>query len=278
MSNAKEILNRVYDIVMGQWESTNKVDLAQQKTADGAAIFDAESFDVGQAVFIVTEEGNIPVPMGEYILEEGLKITVDEQGVIVEVNSGESLEEEEIEAQDEQEKEETGMMNKAKKVVKSKTEMEETYFKKNMKKTNLEEIVEVVEEVITENEVITQITDLIDEATPESITPEIAEEIAIEVISEIIDIIESAPEGEVVVEMMRKIKNKKKKLSKQINSIDAKLSALAKENEELRKALTETPAPHTKFNPEAETQRDIKFRIGAKRGETIQDRVFNSLF
>ena len=135
MSNAKEILSRVYDIVMGKEESTVEVELAQVKTADGAAIFDAESFDVGQAVFIVTEEGNIPVPMGEYILEEGLKIKVDEQGVIVEVEAegAEEVEEvvEEVEAKDEPMKEETGMMESMpKKVVKSKTEMEESYFSK----------------------------------------------------------------------------------------------------------------------------------------------------
>jgi hypothetical protein len=106
MSNAKEILSRVYDIVMGKEESTVEVELAQVKTADGAAIFDAESFDVGQAVFIVTEEGNIPVPMGEYILEEGLKIKVDEQGVIVEVEAEGAEEVEEVEAKDMAEKEE----------------------------------------------------------------------------------------------------------------------------------------------------------------------------
>lgn len=67
MNNAKDILNRVYDIVMGKEESAVQVDLAQVKTADGAAIFDAEAFEIGNAVFIVTEEGNIPVPMGEYL-------------------------------------------------------------------------------------------------------------------------------------------------------------------------------------------------------------------
>jgi hypothetical protein len=129
MSNAKEILSRVYDIVMGKEESAVEVELAQVKTADGAAIFDAESFDVGQAVFIVTEEGNIPVPMGEYILEEGLKIKVDEQGVIVEVEAEGAEEVEEVEAKDEPMKEETGMMESMpKKVVKSKTEMEEILF------------------------------------------------------------------------------------------------------------------------------------------------------
>lgn len=206
MSNAKDILARVYDIVMGKEESTEKVELAQVKTADGAAIFDAESFDVGQAVFIVTEEGNIPVPMGEYILEEGLKIKVDEQGVIVEVEA-EGAEEvvEEVEAKDEPMKEETGMMESMpKKVVKSKTEMEESYFSKF--ETRLSAI---------------------------------------------------------------------EKANEELKSLNVQLSA---ENEELKKQLAETPAEHTKFNPEAEAQRDIKFKIGARREETVTDRVFNSLF
>jgi hypothetical protein len=208
MSNAKEILNRVYDIVMGK-ESTEetKVELAQVKTADGEAIFDAEAFEVGQAVFIVTEEGNIPVPMGEYMLEDGMKIEVDEQGVIVEVSieGEEEVVEEVIEAKDEIEKEETGMMESMpKKVVKSKTEMEESYFSK------IETRLSAIE-----------------------------------------------------------------KANEDLKAVNVQLSA---ENEELKKQLAESPAEHTKFNPEATTQTNVQFKLGSRRGETIQDRVFNQLF
>ena len=208
MSNAKDILNRVYDIVMGK-ESTEetKVELAQVKTMDGEAIFDAEAFEIGNAVFIVTEEGNIPVPMGEYMLEDGMKIEVDEQGVIVEVSieGEEEVVEEVIEAKDEIEKEETGMMEAApKKVVKSKTEMEESYFSK------IETRLSAIE-----------------------------------------------------------------KANEELKAVNVQLSA---ENEELKKQLAESPAEHTKFNPEANNQTNVQFRIGARRGETIQDRVFNQLF
>ena len=214
MNNAKDILNRVYDIVMGKEESAVQVDLAQVKTADGAAIFDAEAFEIGNAVFIVTEEGNIPVPMGEYILEDGLKIMVDEQGVIVEVatEGAEEIEEvEEVEAKDMAEKEEEGMMGKdkkeskmPKKIIKTKTEMEESYFNK------FDARLSAIEKTNTD-----------------------------------------------------------------LKAVNVQLSA---ENEELKKQLAETPAEHTKFNPEAEAPRDIKFKIGARREETITDRVFNSLF
>jgi predicted RNase H-like nuclease (RuvC/YqgF family) len=170
---------------------------------------EAEAFEIGNAVFIVTEEGQIPVPTGEYTLEEGLKIKVDEQGVIVEVET-EGAEEvaevvEEVEAKDEPMKEETGMMESApKKVVKSKTEMEESYFSK------IETRLSAIE-----------------------------------------------------------------KSNEDLKAVNVQLSA---ENEELKKQLAETPAPHTKFNPDAEAQRDVKFKIGARREETIQDRVFNQLF
>jgi hypothetical protein len=208
MSNAKDILNRVYEIVMGK-ESTEeiKVELAQVKTADGQAILDAEAFEIGKAVFIVTEEGNIPVPMGEYMLEDGMKIEVDEQGVIVEVSAEgeEEVVEEVIEAKDEIEKEETGMMESMpKKVVKSKTEMEESYFSK------IETRLSAIE-----------------------------------------------------------------KANEDLKAVNVQLSA---ENEELKKQLAESPAEHTKFNPEATTQTNVQFKLGARRGETIQDRVFNQLF
>ncbi len=221
MSNAKDILSRVYDIVMGKEVEAPEVEavedktevveteLAQAKTADGEATFDAEAFEVGKNVFIVTEEGNIPVPAGMYTLEEGLMISVDEGGVIVEVKKeGEEVEEVEAGYDKEMEKDEMmepkEEMKEPKKVVKSKTEMEESYFSK----------IEARLSAIEENN--------------ESL----------------------------------KMENVK----------------LSEENEELKKQLAETPANHTKFNPESEAKRDVKFRIGSKRSETVQDRVFNSLF
>ena len=138
MSNAKDTLNRVLDVLgLGKADATIEVEMAQKKTMDGEVILDSENFAIGEPVFIVTEEGNIPVPMGEYVLEDGSKIETDEKGVIVEVSvEGEEKAEEvveEVEAKDMIEKEETGMLGKdsmPKKVVKSKTEMEESYFSK----------------------------------------------------------------------------------------------------------------------------------------------------
>jgi hypothetical protein len=205
MNDAKSILDRIGTMLFSKEEPTVEVELAQVKTEDGAAVLEADAFEVGNAVFIVTEEGQIPVPTGEYMLEDGMKIKVDEQGVIVEVETECAEEIEEVEAKDEPMKEETGMMESApKKVVKSKTEMEESYFSK------IETRLSAIE-----------------------------------------------------------------KSNEDLKAVNVQLSA---ENEELKKQLAETPAPHTKFNPDAEAQRDVKFKIGARREETIQDRVFNQLF
>jgi len=135
MSNAKETLNRVMVALGIKPEATIEVEMAQKKTADGEIVLDSENFAIGEPVFIVTEEGNIPVPQGQYVLEDGVTIETDEMGIIIEVSTeGEEVTEEvteEIEAEDVPMKEEVGEMAAApKKVVKSKTEMEEAYFSK----------------------------------------------------------------------------------------------------------------------------------------------------
>lgn len=136
--NAESILDRIM-VKLGINEPV-AVALEQVKTEDGQAIFEADTFAVGEAVFIVTEDGKIPAPAGEFALEDGNIVEVDENGVIVEIAKKESevTEEEvidEVVAEDmpmkEEIKEEMGM--KPKKTVKSKTEMEESYFSAQIK-------------------------------------------------------------------------------------------------------------------------------------------------
>lgn len=132
MSNAKETLNRVMAALGMKPEATIEVEMAQKKTADGTIVLDSETFAIGEPVFIVTEEGNIPVPMGQYVLEDGVTIETDEMGVIIEVSTEgeEEVVEEEIAEVAAEEVVEEKMETAPKKVVKSKTEMEESYFSK----------------------------------------------------------------------------------------------------------------------------------------------------
>jgi len=136
--NATETLNRVLATLGLKPEEAIVVDLAQVKTEDGQATFESDNFAVGEAVFIVTPDGNIPTPEGEFALENGNVMTVDANGTIVEIatKEEEAPEEEpmveEVVAEDQPMKDQISEMPMAKKVVKSKTEMEESYFSKQM--------------------------------------------------------------------------------------------------------------------------------------------------
>lgn len=104
-----------------------EVKLAQMKLADGTLI-EAESFEAEQSVSIVNEEGNVPMPIGEYELEDGMMLVVAEEGVIAEVK--EKVEEETTVAEVEEEapQMEADKPAVAKKVVES--TVKETHFSK----------------------------------------------------------------------------------------------------------------------------------------------------
>jgi hypothetical protein len=88
--NANETLNRVMVALGIKSEAPAvEVNLASMKTMDGQATFDAESFEVGSAIFVVTEDGKIPAPQGEYAMEDGTIVKVDDKGYIVEISTKE---------------------------------------------------------------------------------------------------------------------------------------------------------------------------------------------
>jgi hypothetical protein len=58
-----------------------EVKLAQMKLENGTVI-EAEAFEPEMAVFIVNEEDRIAMPVGEYLLEDGMVLKVDVEGVI----------------------------------------------------------------------------------------------------------------------------------------------------------------------------------------------------
>lgn len=133
--NATETLNRVLATLGLKSEATIEVELAQVKTEDGQATFESDNFAVGEAVFIVTSDGNIQCPEGEFALENGNTMIVDPNGTIVEIATKEEEMPEEEAIVEEVVAEDMPMdapAPMAKRVVKSKTEMEESYFSKQM--------------------------------------------------------------------------------------------------------------------------------------------------
>lgn len=56
----------------------------EQMTLENGTVIEAESFETGEAVFIVTEDGQVPLPVGEYELPESMMLIVTEEGIISE--------------------------------------------------------------------------------------------------------------------------------------------------------------------------------------------------
>ena len=80
------ILNKVREL-LGM-----ELKLEQKKLDDGVTIVEAETFEAGAEVFVVTEdEQKIALPVGEYKMEEGMLLIVKEEGKIAEIKEQEEL-------------------------------------------------------------------------------------------------------------------------------------------------------------------------------------------
>jgi hypothetical protein len=88
--NYKEIVNKICVAL------NIEVKLEQMKLNDGVTVIEADSFEANNEVFIITEdEQKIPMPVGEYVVENGMLLIVTQEGVIAEIKEQEAPAEEE---------------------------------------------------------------------------------------------------------------------------------------------------------------------------------------
>lgn len=124
--NYKEIVNKICVAL------NIEVKLEQMKLNDGVTVIEADSFEANNEVFIITEdEQRIPMPIGEYVVENGMLLIVTQEGVIAEIKEQEAPAEEEapeVEAPEEEMKKDDKMIEKSqvKKTVESM--VKETFF------------------------------------------------------------------------------------------------------------------------------------------------------
>jgi hypothetical protein len=146
-----------------------EIKLAQMKGADGVTVFEAEAFEAGQSVGVVTEEGAVAVPVGEYELEDGKILVVQEEGIIAEIKEAVSEEaaEEEGEMMDEK-KEEMSEAPAPKKVVESVTK--ESFFSKALHDALVNEITELKAQLAEKEEVKEEVEMSSEEPSTEPIT------------------------------------------------------------------------------------------------------------
>jgi hypothetical protein len=86
-----------------QFMKMSEIKLEQMKLQDGVTVIEADLFESRQPVFVVNGEDRIPVPVGEYLLEDGRMIVISQEGVIGEIK--EESQEEEVAEEQEMEKE-----------------------------------------------------------------------------------------------------------------------------------------------------------------------------
>ena len=152
-----EMLKRIQTLL------NTRVELEDRKLDNGTVI-SADEFAEGQPIFIVTEDERIPMPVGEYAMEDGSMLVVEEEGVIASIQAAEE-EVEEVE-QEVVEEEMSNEVKEPKKVVES--TVVETHFSEEQKSELVETILSSVSPLIEElqnkvNELETKLSQEVEE-------------------------------------------------------------------------------------------------------------------
>ena len=186
--NEKSILNKVRTLL------GLEVKLETMRLSDGVSMLEAEVFEAGQPVFILTEdEQRIALPIGDYELEDGRILVVIEEGVIGDIREAAEPEVEvEVEAPEtempaEEEMAQESATPQAKKIIESVTK--ESFFSE-------------IEALKKENEEL--------KAQLELSKTEVAEEVAPVELSEEPKPISFNPENETKVEAFKVSKNRQR--------------------------------------------------------------------
>ena len=89
---ANSILNRI----LAELSSIREVKF-EQMTLENGAVLEAEVFEAGNEVFVVSGEDRVPAPVGEHILSDGRVLVIAEEGVIAEIKEAAAEEEASVE-------------------------------------------------------------------------------------------------------------------------------------------------------------------------------------
>ena len=159
------ILNKVKELL------GLEVKLEQRKLDDAVTVIEAESFEQGEEVMIITEdEQKIALPIGEYKMESGEILVITEEGIIGEIKAEEEVVEEEV--KEEVVEEEVEAATDESKPIKKTVEsiVKETFFSEmeKLKKEN-EELKSQLQELSKDP--------VAEESTPEAMKEEIKEEV-----------------------------------------------------------------------------------------------------
>jgi hypothetical protein len=168
--NQNKVLNKVR-VLLGL-----EVELESMKLEDGVTVIDAEAFEAGESVFVMTEdEQKIPLPIGDYNLEDGRVLCVKEEGLIYEMKDGKEEEKEEEvapEVEEEVEAEAEAPISEEAKPIKKTVEsvVKETFF------SEIEALVNENKELKSQLEELSRTEEVKEEEAVEEVKEEIKEE------------------------------------------------------------------------------------------------------
>jgi len=145
--NYKNKLNQIKALL------SMEVKLAQMKLEDGITIIEAESFEPDFSVGIVTADGIVPMPVGEYKLEDGSILVVAVEGIIAEIKQEEAEAEVEVEVEVAPEEVVEPMME-AEAAAPSPKRIVESVSKETFFEAQIEALHNQLEEIKAENEAL----------------------------------------------------------------------------------------------------------------------------
>lgn len=158
-----------------------EVKLEQMKLENGT-VLEADKFEGGNEIFIVTEDEKVALPVGEYVLEDGQTLVIEEEGIIKEMKSeGEEAKDEEVEEEvvveaEEEEKEEMSYATKEE-LAEVKSMVEEIKAMLEPKEEMSEEPKEELKEEVELSEVAQEVVNEIPEEVKQELSEPAAEPI-----------------------------------------------------------------------------------------------------
>ena len=99
LNKIKTFLGEETADIVNDVEAQEKVELATAKL-DNGTVLEAEAFEAGNEIFIITEDDKVALPVGDYTMEDGKMLVVAEEGIIAEIKDLDEEAEEEVEAED----------------------------------------------------------------------------------------------------------------------------------------------------------------------------------
>jgi hypothetical protein len=100
--NAKQAIDKIAELLKFTFKSEK---FYSTKLQDGTEVTNNldEDFKIGQVLYVVGESTLTPAPVGTHITRENLKVTVDSESVIIAIESGDVIAEDEAESTETQE-------------------------------------------------------------------------------------------------------------------------------------------------------------------------------